>query len=942
MDEDKLSIRGARIHNLKNVDLDIPNGKIVVITGPSGSGKSSITLDTIHVEGQRRYLENISDYPKQFLNLNKPDVDQIEGLSPTISIDERSCYKNPRSTVGTMTEIYNYIRMLFSISGEGLCTKCRGKLTKRSAPQIVDRIIKMPSNAKIAITAPTTQKNKEEYLSTIKKYIKDGYKKLRIDGKVMQSKEALKHALQKNTSCAIEVVIDEFRFNKSKVSYENILDSIETALSVSPKFVIVAYSFPKTRKIKELFFSNCLYCEKCRIVFPNIEPKLFSFNSHTGACRTCTGLGTKLEIDPDLIIPNKSLTLAEGAIRPWVNLSSKDDEYTKAMHCLKKEYNISINVPVEKLNEKDLRIVCYGSKGKKLKGFRGAVAILQQKYYKTNSDYIRNDLEKYMTRKVCPQCKGNRLNENALAVKIGRKSIIEITNMTISQEIRFFQKLLDSDSSKLKRSKLLIEEIIKRLNILCEIELGYLSLSRSSETISSGEARRIKLAAQLSSKLRGILYILDEPSIGLHQRDNNKLLKIIKKLKNLGNSILIVEHDEFFIRNAEYIIDMGPRSGEKGGSVVAKGTLKEIMKADCITGCYLSGRKKIECRKKYRKGSGFSIIIREASEHNLKNISVKIPLGKFVCVTGVSGSGKSTLINDILAKALAKKIHKSKSEPGKHKEIINNKINKVISIDQSPIGRTPRSNPATYTGIFKHIRNLFAKEKESRKRKYKPGHFSFNVKGGRCKNCKGDGATKIEMYFLPDVYVKCAECDGNRYNKETLEIEYKGANIAKVLNMTVNEAIKLFRENHVLHSKLSVLKEVGLDYMKLGQSATTLSGGEAQRIKLAAELSRPAKDGKTLYILDEPTVGLHFSDIKKLIVVLNKLVDKENTVLVIEHNMEVIKCADWVIDLGPEGGEKGGYIVAEGTPKQIAKCKNSYTGKYLKKFFKTRLSSTTP
>lgn len=940
MNNKKILVRGARVHNLKNVNIDIPREKLVVATGPSGSGKSSLLFDTIYAECQRRYLENISDYPKQFLNLlNKPEVDQLEGLSPAISIGEKGLFRSPRSTVGTMNEIYDYLRILFAVEGKAHCFECGQVLQKNSAGSVVDWIISLTPDSRIFIMAPININllDADKVIGMLKKYSKMGYQKIQINDEIFNIKDYNYQSLASQDIQNIDLVIDRIQLSVKNVGYKDVLGSVEHALEVSGGFVKISYYSVEQNINEEKIFSDHLFCFNCGVACQNIEPKMFSFNNPYGACASCTGLGIKLEIDADLIIPNKNLTLDEGALRPWANLLNKWDEYISTLNFLKKHYGIAIDIPVSQMKKEELDFVLFGethlipklhcTKNTKQEVFLGAVKILEQKYYDSNSEYVRNELEKYMVKKNCPTCLGHRLSADALAVKIANKSISEFTSLNIVQEIKFLQNIIPQVSEK---SQVVVREIIKRLGFLSDIGLGYLSLMRSSETLSSGEARRVKLATQLSSSLQGIIYVLDEPSIGLHRRDDHNLLVAMKKLRDQGNSVLVVEHDAYFMLNADWIIDMGPQSGEAGGQIIATGTPEEIMKSECITGRYLSGRNKVMSHKKKRSGSGKYITIENAEENNLKNVSVQIPLGKFVCVTGVSGSGKSTLINNVLARTLLKQIHNSQAEPGKCKRIKGVKnISKVICIDQSSIGRTPRSNPATYTGIFTHIRELFANLSEAKKHKFKSGHFSFNVKGGRCEHCKGDGVVKLEMFFLPDAYVVCEQCKGKRYNTETLSIEYNGVNIADVLDMSVERALDFFRDVTVLQHKLSILNDVGLGYMRLGQSAITLSGGEAQRIKLATELARPIRQGRTLYILDEPTVGLHFDDIKKLLNVLNKLADRGETVLVIEHNMDIIKCADWVIDLGPDGGDNGGEIIFEGTPSELAKCKRSLTGKYL-------------
>ncbi|MBT4277650.1 excinuclease ABC subunit UvrA [Candidatus Falkowbacteria bacterium] len=830
MNSNKIIVKGARVHNLKNLSVEIPRDKLVVITGLSGSGKSSLAFDTIYAEGQRRYAESFSAYARQFLGMmDKPDVDQIEGLSPTISIDQRTLTNNPRSTVGTMAEIYDYLRLLFARSGSPYCIHCGEKVKKKK--------ILLPG-------VDTSRKTKKKYL--------------------------------------------------------------------------------------EIFA-----CPRCKERFPKLEPRLFSFNSPYGACATCKGLGTKLDVDIDLVIPNKKLSLAEGAIQPWTKFFSNQPIYWKKLEVIAKKYKFSTKVPVEKLKNKDLQIVLYGdplsdkSEDKNSDFFEGVVEILQQKHAKTDSNFLRTEIEKYMKESSCPQCKGNRLRKEALNVVIDKKNISDITNMTITEARKWIKNLKFSKDER-KITDQITKESIKRLDSLIYIGLDYLTLDRSATTLSGGEAQRVRIANQINSLLTNVIYILDEPSIGLHPRDIDKLISTLKVLRDAQNTVIVVEHEEKIMEAADHIIDVGPGAGIYGGEIVAEGTYNQILKnKKSLTGKYL--RKEIKQKKNFlHKGSGKNIEIIKAKEHNLKNISVKFPLGKFICVTGVSGSGKSTLIIDILGKALAKKFYRAKAYPGQHKEIkgIEN-INKVIRIDQSPIGKTPRSNPATYTGVFTHIRNLFTSLQESINKGYDAGFFSFNVDGGRCQLCSGEGYAKVEMQFLTDVYVECEECHGKRYSDKALEVYYKGKNIADILSMSVEEAMNFFKNVPTIYDKLKVLHNVGLGYLPLGQSATTLSGGEAQRIKLATELSKRST-GKTLYILDEPTTGLHFDDIKKLLTVLEKLVDKGNTVLVIEHNLDVVAQADWIIDLGPEGGEKGGKIVFEGPPQEIIECKKSYTGKYLK------------
>ncbi len=932
MKSDVIKIRGARVHNLKNVSLDLPRNKFTVITGISGSGKSSLAFDTIYAEGQRRYVESLSAYARQFLGvMDKPEVERIEGISPAISIDQRKASHNPRSTVGTITEIYDYIRLLFARAGVPHCPVCGRRVSKQSIEQIEEQVLKLPDGKEILILGPVVKGKKGEHRGILEEIQRGGFVRVRIDGVIHRAEEALDLDLDRNKKHTIETVVDRMVLDK-ELDKERLVDSLEIASKMGKGIVVVS-----PEKKEDLVFSEYFACEKCGVSLPELEPRLFSFNSPYGACSECSGLGEKLEVDPDLVIPNKKLTLAEGAVRPWMRASHKlgrQSYFWNKLRELAGDKGFSIHEPVGNLSSKIVTAVLYGEEG-----FEGVIPNLERRYKETDSEWTRKEIEQYMIVKKCPACQGKRLKPEALAVTLGGKSIDHLVEIPVAEAKDFFSNL-----EKTKVSEPVIKEIINRTRFLIDVGLDYLSLGRKASTLAGGEEQRIRLATQIGSKLTGVLYILDEPSIGLHPRDQGRLIKTLKRLKDSGNTVVVVEHDPQTILAADWVIDIGPGAGKHGGKVVFEGTPKELRRSDNLTGQYLAGKKRVKIdpnilKEKLRK-SGFALpkkkrqeylIVKGAKEHNLKNINFKIPLGNFVCVTGVSGSGKSSLVDDVLAKALFKNFYKSKEEPGQFREITGLKnINKVVLVNQSPIGRTPRSNPATYTGCFSYIRELFSKTKEARVRGYDPGRFSFNVKGGRCEACEGQGEIKVEMFFLPDIYVECQECRGKRYNKEALKIEYRGKNIAEVLEMTVEEAMKFFKHIPGLFHKLKMLSEVGLSYIELGQPAPSLSGGEAQRIKLASELSKKGV-GKTLYMLDEPTTGLHFEDIKKLIYVLKSLVAKGNTVLTIEHNLDFIKNADWICDLGPEGGEEGGEIIAEGPPSGIKKVKESHTGEFLKK-----------
>lgn len=938
INHDFIKIRGARVHNLKNIDLDIPRDKLVVITGLSGSGKSSLAFDTIYAEGQRRYVESLSAYARQFVGLSdKPDVDLIEGLSPAISIDQKSTSSNPRSTVGTVTEIYDYLRLLFARVGVPHCPNCGLPIKPYSPDEIIDYLLKNYLDHELLILAPIIQDKKGEHKSVISGIIRAGFSRLRFDGELYSLEEFEDLTVDKNKKHNLEIVIDKIKVSKNKDDVSRLSEAVEKGLDLGNDIIVVLPVKDK-EKFTPRMFSRLLACPNCDISLPKLEPRHFSFNSPHGACPDCDGLGHKLEINPDLIF-NKRLTLAQGAVKPWVHNNINGQLWRlKSLGEAAGKYGFDLNTPIKDLNSRQLDLILYGDDN-----FEGVIPNLERRFKETESDYIRKEIETYMQELDCPTCHGRRLKPEFLAVTVAGKNISEITNQSISQNKIFFSgieakgNLTEKDK---KIAKSILKEINTRLVFLSNVGLDYLTLDRRSGSLSGGEAQRIRLATQIGTSLMGVLYILDEPSIGLHQRDNDKLITTLKNLRDLGNTVIVVEHDETTMLEADYLIDVGPGAGEHGGQIIAAGTPAAIKKnPKSITGAYLSGKKAISAPTHYRRGSGKNIKIIGATEHNLKNIDVEIPLGKFVAITGVSGSGKSTLMTDILANALNKKFYHAKTPVGAHKEILGlEHIDKVIDIDQSPIGRTPRSNPATYTGVFTPIRDLFASLPEAKLRGYKSGRFSFNVQGGRCEACSGDGMIKIEMQFLPDVYVECDVCHGDRYNKETLDIHYKGKNIAEILKMTVEEARDFFVNIPSINQKMETLSQVGLDYIKLGQSATTLSGGEAQRIKLATELSRRAT-GKTLYILDEPTTGLHFEDIKRLLAVLNKLVDKGNSVLVIEHNLDVIKSVDWIIDLGPDGGDGGGIITGTGTPKEIGEIKNSCTGQYLKQLMNTQHTS---
>ncbi len=937
---DKIIIKGAKEHNLKNIDIEIPRDKLVVITGLSGSGKSSLAFDTIYAEGQRRYVESLSSYARQFLGImEKPAVESIEGLSPAISIDQKTTSKNPRSTVGTVTEIYDYIRLLYARIGIPFCPNCKTEIAKQSIDQIVDNILKLEEGTKIQVLAPVVRSKKGEFTKQFQEYQKEGFVRIRIDGDIYELSDDIE--LDRNKKHDIELVVDRLVIKEDIAS--RLTESVELALKYANNLVLI-----DVVGNEPILYSTNYACPECGFSFPEITPRMFSFNNPFGACPDCMGIGYLMKMDEDLILPDKDKTLYDGVKAFGSSVMKKSDTMAKMyFESIARHYGVDISVPIKKLPRKFLEKILYGTGEEKIdfeyqssvgtrkftSPFEGVLPTLERRHNETKSQGMRDFYEMYMSNSECPTCKGARLRKEILAIKVGGKNINELTQMSIKDIKEFFNNL-KLDKTQMLIADMILKEINKRLQFLIDVGLEYLTLARSAGTLSGGEAQRIRLATQIGSGLTGVLYILDEPSIGLHQRDNERLLNTLKKLRDLGNTLIVVEHDEDTMYAADQIIDIGPGAGSHGGKVMAQGTAEEVKQIKgSITGDYLSGRKKIEVPKSRRKMTkGKMIEVVEAEENNLKNVSVKFPLGLFTCITGVSGSGKSTLINEVLYKGIAKELNGSNDKPGKCKKIkgIEN-IDKIINIDQSPIGRTPRSNPATYTGVFDLIRDIFAGTNEAKLRGYLKGRFSFNVPGGRCESCNGDGVHKIEMHFLPDIYVPCEVCKGKRYNRETLEVKYKGKSISDVLEMTVEEALDFFDKIPKIKQKLQTLYDVGLSYIKLGQPSTTLSGGEAQRIKLATELSKRAT-GKTLYILDEPTTGLHIADVHKLVDILQRLVDTGNTVVVIEHNLDLIKTADYIIDLGPEGGDNGGEIVGVGTPEQISKNERSYTGKFLSRF----------
>jgi excinuclease ABC subunit A len=916
---DRIVIKGAREHNLKNIDLEIPRDQLVVITGLSGSGKSSLAFDTIYAEGQRRYVESLSAYARQFLEqMEKPDVDSIEGLSPAISIEQKTTSKNPRSTVGTVTEIYDYLRVLFARIGVPQCPRCGRVIAAQTVQQMVDRVLTLPAGTRLLVLAPVVRGRKGEYRKLFFDLRRQGYSRVRVNGALHELTEDID--LDRNRKHTIEVVVDRLLVREGLG--RRLADSLETALKLADGVVQVE---PVDAPAEAFVFSERLACAECGISFPEVSPRMFSFNNPYGACPECGGIGTRYEIDPGLLVPNPTRSLKEGALAAW---AGRETVYFKqTLQALARRYRFALDTPWAKLPRKTREIILHGDPGG---GFEGVVRVLERRYRETVSEETRQDVERFMALRDCPACRGARLRPESLAILVGGRSIADVARFSIKEAVAFFDGLRLSERET-QIARRVLKEIRERLGFLTNVGLEYLTLDRAAGTLSGGEGQRIRLATQIGSSLVGVLYILDEPSIGLHQRDNRKLLDTLRRLRDLGNTVLVVEHDEETIRSADFVVDLGPGAGELGGHVVAVGTPDEIMAhPESLTGQYLSRARVIPVPPARRTPSGKFLVIHNPREHNLKGDPVRIPLGTFTCITGVSGSGKSTLVNDILYRALAQMLYRAQERPGAHDRVEGAQhVDKVIDIDQSPIGRTPRSNPATYTGVFTFIRTLFARTAEARMRGYRPGRFSFNVKGGRCEACQGDGLVKIEMHFLPDVYVTCEVCKGRRYNRETLDVHYKGRHVADVLDMTVREALGFFEAVPVIRQKLQTLHDVGLDYIRLGQSATTLSGGEAQRVKLATELARRAT-GRTLYILDEPTTGLHFADIHRLIEVLSQLVDQGNTVVIIEHNLDVIKTADWIIDLGPEGGDGGGRVVATGAPQDVVQAEGSYTGQFLK------------